>query len=50
VDRIPGTIKDNRQIQDLSGAGIVTETPKTHSGTRTVFLGDVILNPPAHGL
>lgn len=44
VDWIRGTITVNRQIQDLPGLGSVAGAPKTHSGTRTVLLGDTILN------
>lgn len=41
---IRGTITVNRQIQDLPGLGSVTGAPKTHSGTRTILLGDTVLS------
>jgi len=44
VDWIRGTITVNRQIQDIPGLGSVSGAPKTFSGTRTILLGEMILN------
>lgn len=44
VDWIKGTIKVNRQIQDVPGRGSLTGMPKTHSGTRIILLGEMSLN------
>ncbi|MGA7194241.1 MAG: site-specific integrase, partial [Anaerolineales bacterium] len=44
VDWIKGTIKVNRQIQDIPGKGSITGAPKTYSGTRTILLGETTLN------
>jgi len=40
IDWIKGTIKINRQIQDVPGVGSLTGNPKTHSGIRTIKLGE----------
>jgi integrase len=44
VDWIQGTITVKRQIQDILGQGRVTAVPKTHSGTRTILLGESTLS------
>jgi integrase len=44
IDWIKGSIKVNRQIQDIPGQGSVSGAPKTYSGTRTILLGENTLN------
>lgn len=44
VDWIKGTISVRRQIQDIAGKGSLAGAPKTHSGIRTVLLGESSLN------
>jgi integrase len=44
VDWLKGTITVNKQIQDLPGLGSVAGAPKTHSGYRTILLGETVLN------
>jgi integrase len=44
VGWIKGTITVRRQIQDLPREGSVVGAPKTHSGTRTILLGENTLN------
>ncbi len=44
VDWIKGTITVRRQIQEVSGKGSVAGAPKTHSGVRTILLGEACLN------
>ncbi len=43
VDWIRGSIKVNRQIQDVPGIGSVSGEPKTNSGIRTILLGETTL-------
>jgi len=43
VDWIKGTIAVKRQIQDIPGKGPVLGPPKTHSGIRTILLGETTL-------
>ncbi len=44
VDWIKGTITVRRQIQEVSGKGSVAGAPKTHSGVRTILLGEACLS------
>lgn len=44
IDWIKGTIMVRRQIQEVSGKGSVAGAPKTHSGVRTILLGEACLN------
>jgi integrase len=43
VDWHRGTISVKRQIQDIPGQGSVAGAPKTHSGARTILLGESTL-------
>jgi integrase len=43
IDWIKGTIKVNRQIQDIRGKGSVSGAPKTSAGTRIILLGETTL-------
>lgn len=44
VDWMRGTITVNKQIQDIPRLGTVAGAPKTHSGYRTILLGETALN------
>ncbi len=44
VNWIKGTISVKRQIQDVLGKGALSGSLKTHSGTRTILLGESTLN------
>lgn len=44
VDWIKGSIAVKRQIQDIHGEGPMSGAPKTNAGTRTVLLGETMLN------